>query len=194
MSLRIRADRQQLNNVIKPAFPSYWIHRCLWLYNNVELIATCSKQMSASFRVRHLKLLGPVLTDSAQLNPPVLPSSQTTDLYRLNMDSDDLVIIESEPPPSNETSHHVSRLEIAKQEVYSDDESKPDTHPVIHTNVLMRHGKYRYHNYLRDTNDHCSHCHDFLLQAYRERRFSGFPPPPPIAAPVRLFCSGYANC
>lgn len=102
------------------------------------------------------------------------------------MDSDDLVIIESEPLP-NRGAPHVAPpgLRIEKQDVDSDDKSQPDRHPIIHTNVSMRHGRYRYHNYLHDTNDNCSHCHDFLLQAYREKRFGGFPPPSPITAPVR---------
>lgn len=106
------------------------------------------------------------------------------------MDSDDLVIIESEPPPSTATSQAtLPALVMTRHDVDSDSESETDNRPVIHTNVPMRHGRYQYHNYLHDTNDNCAYCHDFLLQAYRERRLSPMPPPPPpIAVPVR--CSG----
>lgn len=100
------------------------------------------------------------------------------------MDSDDLVIISNEFTPTIE-SCAPANLGLAKRDMHSDEESELDSHPIIHTNTMMRAGKYRYHNYLRDTNDNCSFCHDFLLQAYRERRFGSLPPPPPpMTAPA----------
>ena len=106
------------------------------------------------------------------------------------MDNDDLVIIESErstKPPSDPLALlQTERALEARREPDSDEESEPDSRPIIHTNVSMRHGKYRHHNYLRDTNDNCAHCHAFLLQAYREKRISSMPPPPPMVVPVLL--------
>ena len=101
------------------------------------------------------------------------------------MDSDDLVIIDSEPSMKISTRPLAqSRDQGVKHDADSDDDFESETHPIIHTNTMMRSGKYRYHNYLRDTNDNCAFCHDFLLQAYRERRFGACPPPPPMMAPV----------
>lgn len=87
------------------------------------------------------------------------------------MDSDDMVVIESGPSPNNS---HISqpcteRVEAVYDDTESEEESEIDPRPIIHTNTMMRNGKYRYHNYLRETNDNCPFCHDFLLQAYRER-------------------------
>lgn len=109
------------------------------------------------------------------------------------MDSDDLVIIDSEPSMSVVNSPAaLPQLKTAKNDVESDEEYGSNSHPIIHTNIIMRNGKYRYHNYLKDTNDNCAFCHDFLLQTYRERRFGAFPPPPPpLVVPVG--CTGPLN-
>lgn len=86
------------------------------------------------------------------------------------MDSDDMVIIESEPPPSNDVSHLcLQKAPTIHDDTDSDDKSESDTRPVVHTNNMFGIGKYRFHNYLHDTNDNCPYCHDFLLQAYREK-------------------------
>lgn len=101
------------------------------------------------------------------------------------MDSDDLVIIDNDFPPSASVKTYApAEQEVAKRDSNADEESDNDSYPIIHTNSTMRNGKYRYHNYLQDTNDNCAFCHDFLLQAYRERRFGTFPPPPPLMALV----------
>jgi hypothetical protein len=106
------------------------------------------------------------------------------------MDSDDLVIVESErstkPPPDPLALLQMEMALKARREPDSDEESEPDLRPIIHTNVPVHNGKYRHHNYLRDTNDNCAHCHAFLLQAYREKRISSMSPPPPMALPVLL--------
>jgi hypothetical protein len=101
------------------------------------------------------------------------------------MDSDDLVIIDDEFTPHNPSDTFApAKLDLAKRGIDSDEESDSNSHPIIHTNTFMRNGRYRYHNYLRDTNDNCTFCHDFLLQAYRERHFGACPPPPALMAPV----------
>lgn len=103
----------------------------------------------------------------------------------LEMDSDELVIIDNDFTPSAVVEPSVpQRLELAKRDIDSEDEPEVDSHPIIHTNMPIRNGKYRCHNYLRDTNDNCAFCHDFLLQAYSERHFGAYPPPPPMMAPV----------
>lgn len=90
------------------------------------------------------------------------------------MDSDDLVIIENEGPATSPVDPfampQTDMENKARQGLASDEESDPDSRFIVHTNVPMRRGKYRYHSYLHDTNDYCHHCHDLLLQTYRERR------------------------
>lgn len=81
------------------------------------------------------------------------------------MDPNNFVIVDSE--------HSEDVDSIGKPEA--------DKRPIIHTSNLLHHGPYRYHNYLRDTNDKCLLCHDF---PHRERRFEACSPPPPMIAPV----------
>jgi hypothetical protein len=85
------------------------------------------------------------------------------------MDSDDIVVIESGPSPNNNNNISHPCVQAVYDDTESEEESEIDPRPIIHTNTMMRNGKYRYHNYLRETNDNCPFCHDFLLQAYRER-------------------------
>lgn len=100
------------------------------------------------------------------------------------MDSDDLVIIDAETPMSVRPSSVAHRrLGIRQKHVDSDEESESDTHShpidIIHTTCMTRRiNKYRYHNYLKNTNDNCAVCHELLLQAYREEVFDSSPPPP----------------
>lgn len=98
------------------------------------------------------------------------------------MDSDDLVIIDSEPSMNGITSPAtLLQSQMTKNDLEADAEPDSDTRPLIHTNIGSSKiiGKYRYHNYMRDSNDNCPHCHDFLLEALRETRLGGPPPPPP---------------
>lgn len=155
-------------------------------------LASCSSLTSCSTYFKAARS-GPYRQHTAE--SLVQPSSSRIDLDYPDMDLDDLVIIESEPPSNRGVLHAApSELKIKKQDVDSDGESQPDTHPIIHTNVYMRDGRYRHHNYLHDTNDNCSHCHDFLLQAYREKRFGGFPPPSPIIAALVSYSKVPERC
>ncbi|UPX20745.1 uncharacterized protein EKO05_0010967 [Ascochyta rabiei] len=101
----------------------------------------------------------------------------------------------------------LSRLDMVEKDNEGEKETGSDTRPLIHTSTSLRYSKYQVHNYLDDTNDNCSLCHDLLVLASRERRFYTFtpsplsgPPPPPPPPPI-AYCPpppppppGCSNC
>lgn len=101
------------------------------------------------------------------------------------MDSEDLVVIDSGPAMHGNTSSSSDTSDEAfEKDNDTDNDSETDFRPLIHTDTDIRSGKYRYHNYMRESNNNCELCHDLLLQAWRDIRFGSYSRPVSVIAPV----------